>query len=73
MFGFNMFENYEVVFEIYIEDKLVKQQKMRAPEEFLIVNFMQTVNQIAEDVRPIKIKMSRPETIWDNFEKNKKF
>lgn len=72
MFGFNMFENYEVVFEIYIEDKLVKQQKMRAPEEFLIANFMQTVNQIAEDVRPIKIKMSRPETIWDNFEKKQK-
>ena len=45
---------------------------MQAPKEFLIANFMQTVNQIIEDVRPIKIKMSRPETIWDNFENKQK-
>ena len=68
MFGFNMLEIYEVTLEIYIKDKLIKQQTMQAPKEFLIANFMQTVNQIIEDVRPIKIKMSRPETIWDNFE-----
>lgn len=72
MFGFNMgsnmFETYEVTFEIYIEDKLVKQQTMQAPKEFLMANFIQTVNQIIKDTRPIKIKMSRPETIWDNFE-----
>lgn len=68
MFGFDMFEIYDVMFEIYIEDKLVKQQKMQAPKELLIANFMQTVNQIAKDTKPIKIKMSRPDTIWDKFE-----
>ena len=68
MFGFDMFEIYDVMFEIYIEDKLVKQQTMQAPKELLIANFMQTVNQIAKDAKPIKIKMSRPETIWDKFE-----
>lgn len=67
-----MFETYEVVFEIYIEDKLVKQQTMQAPKELLMVNFIQTVKQIIEDTRPIKIKMSRPETIWDNFENKHK-
>lgn len=68
MFGFNMFETYEVTFEIYIEDKLIKQQTMQAPKELLMANFMQTANQIIKDSRPIKIKMSRPEVIWDNFE-----
>lgn len=72
MFGFNMFETYEVTFEIYIEDKLVKQQTMQAPKELLMANFMQTANQIIKDGRPIKIKMSRPETIWDNFENKQK-
>lgn len=72
MFGFNMFETYEVVFEIYIEDKLASKQTMQAPKEILMANFMQTVNQIARDKRPIKIRMTRPETIWDNFENTQK-
>ena len=72
MFSFNMFETYKVTFEIYIEDKLVKQQTMQAPKEILMANFMQTVKQIIEDTRPIKIKMSRPEIIWDNFENKQK-
>lgn len=72
MFSFNMFETYKVTFEIYIEDKLVEQQTMQAPKEILMANFIQTVKQIIEDTRPIKIKMSRPETIWDNFENKQK-
>ena len=73
MFSFNdMFETYKVTFEIYFEDKLVEQQTMQAPKEILVANFIQTVNQISKDARPIKIKMSRPETIWDNFENKQK-
>lgn len=67
-FGFNMFETYEVVFEIYIEDKIVNKQKMQAPKEILMANFVQTVNQIARDKRPMKIRMSRQDIIWDEFE-----
>lgn len=67
-FGFNMFETYEVVFEIYIEDKIVNKQKMQAPKEMLMANFVQTVNQIARDKRPMKIRMSRQDIIWDEFE-----
>lgn len=70
--GFNMFETYEVTFEIYIEDKLVNKQTMQAPKEILMANFIQTVNQIAQDRRPMKIRMSRPETIWDKFENKQK-
>ena len=72
MFGFNMFESYEVTFEIYIEDKLVNKQTMQAPKEMLMANFIQTVNQAARDKRPMKIRMTRPETIWDRFENKQK-
>ena len=45
---------------------------MQAPKEMLIANFLQTVKQISNDKRPIKIKMLRPEIIWDNFESKQK-
>lgn len=71
IFG-NMFEMYDVTFEIYIEDKLTNRQTMQAPKEILIANFMQTAKQIQNDQRPIKIKMIRPEVIWDNFEQKRR-
>jgi FKBP-type peptidyl-prolyl cis-trans isomerase (trigger factor) len=67
-----MFETYEVAFEIYIEDKLVNKQAMQAPRAMIEASFIQTVNQIARDKRPMKIRMSRRETIWDNFENKQK-
>lgn len=72
MFEFNMFETYEVVFEIFIENKLVNKQTMEAPKEMLIANFIQTAKQIEYDKRPIKIRMSRPEVIWDKFEEKQR-
>lgn len=71
MFG-SPFEIYEVAFEIYIEDKLVKKQIMQAPKEMLIVNFMQIAQQIRNDQRPMKIKMIVPDIIWDDFENKEK-
>lgn len=67
-----MFEPYEVIFEVYIEDKLTNRQQMQAPKEMLIANFLQTARQIQNDRRPIKIKMIRPEVIWDKFEQKQK-
>ena len=64
----DMFEIFDVNFEVYIEDKLTNRQKLKAPKEIIIANFMQTVNQIKDDRRPIKIRMTRPEIIWDNFD-----
>ena len=72
MFGFNMFETYEVAFEVYIEDKLVKKQIMQAPKEMLMVNFLQMAEQIKNDQRPMKIKILRQDVIWDNFENKQK-
>ena len=63
---------HEVIFEVYIEDKLTNRQQMQAPKEMLIANFLQTAKQIQNDKRPIKIKMIRPEVIWDNFEQKQK-
>jgi hypothetical protein len=68
----DMFEPYEVIFEVYIEDKLINRQQMQTPKEMLIANFVQTARQIQNDRRPIKIKMIRPEIIWDEFEKKQR-
>lgn len=59
---------YEVTIEVYIEDKMVQRQMMSAPKEMLIINFVQTMEQIGRDKRPMKIRMYRPTTIWDNFD-----
>lgn len=73
MFGFeSIFETYEVTFEIYIEDKLINKQTMQAPKEMLMANFLQTMQQMQNDKRPLRMKMSRPEVIWDNFENKQK-
>lgn len=68
----DIFETYEVIFEVYIEDKLTNRQQMQAPKEMLIANFLQTAKQIQADRRPIKIKMIRPEEIWDKFEQRRR-
>ena len=68
----NMFETYEVELEVYIADKLVQKQTMQAPKEIIIANFMQLAQQIRNDSRPMKIRITRPEVIWDNFENKEK-
>ena len=68
----DIFEPYDVTFEVYIEDKLTNRQQMQAPKEMLIANFLQTAKQIQSDRRPIKIKMIRPEEIWDKFEQRRR-
>lgn len=68
----DIFETHEVIFEVYIENKLTNRQQMQAPKEMLIANFLQTVKQIQADRRPIKIKMIRPEEIWDKFEQRRR-
>lgn len=67
-----MLDIHEVIFEVYIEDKLTNRQQMQAPKEMLIANFVETAKKIKNDQRPIKIKMIRPYTIWDEFEKQQK-
>lgn len=74
VFNFNNIfgEQYEVDFEVYIEDKVVQKQKLQASDMMLVSNFMQVANQIRNDRRPMKIKMIRPDIIWDKFEQKQK-
>lgn len=67
-----MLEMYEVIFEVYIEDKLTNRQQMQAPKEMLMANFAETAKQIKNDQRPIKLKMIVPYTFWDEFEKKQR-
>lgn len=67
-----MFETFEVTFEIYVEDKLNSRQTMQAPKQMIIANFVQTAQQIQKEQRPIRLKMIRQETIWDDFENKQK-
>lgn len=68
----DMFEMHEVIFEVYIEDKLTNRQQMQAPKQILITNFIETAKQIKNDQRPIKLKMIKPYVIWDEFDKQQK-
>lgn len=75
MFHINIeeaFDIQEVIFEVYIEDKLTNRQQMQAPKDMLIANFLNTAKQIQRDKRPIKIKMIKQEVIWDEFEQKQK-
>lgn len=69
---FGNFDTYEVDFEVYVGNALAQRQKMQVPKEMLMINFIQTAQQLGKDSRPMKIKMVRPETIWDNFENKEK-
>ena len=71
MFG-GMFETHEVTFETYIQDKLVNKQNIQAPKEIIMMQFIQLMNQVKDDSRPLKIRMTRPEIIWDSFESKQK-
>lgn len=75
MFNINMndmLEMHEVIFEVYVEDKLTNRQRIQAPKEMLMANFVQTAKQMKNDKRPIKFKMIVPHVIWDEFEKKQK-
>lgn len=67
-----MFDTYEVTFEAYVEDGPTNRQTMQAPKEMIIINFIQLAEQIKNDKRPIRIKLIRPQVIWDNFEQKQK-
>lgn len=67
-----MLEMHEVIFEVYIEDKLINRQQLKAPKQMLIANFVETAKQMKNDQRPIKFKMIVPCVIWDEFDKRQK-
>ena len=69
---FDMFEMYEATFEVYLEDRIIHNQRQQAPKEILMAQFAQLLQQIIQDKRPMKLKMIVPQVIWDNFEGKQK-
>ena len=65
---FQMFDDlYDVIFEITEEDNVRKQQ-MQAPQIIIEQQFLQLMQQAANVQIPVKIKLSRTEQIYDNFD-----
>ena len=69
---FEGFEMYEATIEVYLEDKIIHNQRLQAPKEILMAQFAQLLQQIVQDKRPMKLKMVVPQIIWDNFENQQK-
>lgn len=68
-FNFGLSEPLTVTIEQYIGNTLVQSQQLSAPPEFLQVQFMQLVKQVASQSQPMKIRMVRYEDVWSQFDK----
>lgn len=65
---FQMFDDlYDVIFEITEGDNVRKQQ-MQAPRIIIEQQFLQLMQQAANVQIPVKIKLSRTEQIYNNFD-----
>lgn len=67
-FNFGFSQPQTVTLEQYIGNALVRSQQLSAPPEFLQAQFMQLVQQVANQPQPMKICMIRWEEVWDKFE-----
>lgn len=69
-FGFG--ETYRVIIETYIGNQCIQRQSLNAPEQVLKIQFMGLMQQIAQENRPMCVKMIVYDVIWDEFEKKQK-
>lgn len=65
-------QTFDVMFTVYLGEQPIRQWQMVAPQEFIIMKFLQTVQQIASQSQPMKVVVSRDEVIWDQFEQKQK-
>ena len=63
---------FDVMFTVYLDEQPIRRWQMMAPQEFIIIKFLQTVQQIASQNQPMKVVVSRDEVIWDQFEQKQK-
>lgn len=68
-FNFGFSEPLTVTLEQYIGNALVNSQQISAPPEILQAQFMQLVQQVANQSQPMKIRMVRYEDVWSQFDK----
>ena len=67
-FNFGFSEPMTVTLEQYIGNALVQSQQLSAPPEFLQAQFMQLVQQVANQSQPMKIRMVRWEDVWSQID-----
>lgn len=65
-------QTFDVMFTVYLDEQPIRRWQMMAPQEFIIIKFLQTVQQIASQNQPMKVVVSRDEVIWDPFEQKQK-
>lgn len=71
-FGFGETETEQVIIEIYLGTQLIQRQQLNAPVEMLKMQFIGLAKQIAQENRPMRVKMILPEVIWDDIDKKQK-
>lgn len=69
-FGFD--ETYQVIIETYLGIQCIQRQSLNAPEQVLKMQFVGLMQQIAQENRPMRVKMIVPEVIWDEINKEQK-
>lgn len=65
-------QTFDVMFTVSLGEQPIRRWQMVAPQEFIIMKFLQTVQQIASQNQPMKVVVSRDEVIWDQFEQKQK-
>lgn len=58
---------YDVLVEQYVGNQIVSRQRFSAPKEVIMMQFMGLCEEAARQPQPIKIKMIRLQTIWDDI------
>ena len=68
MFFFNQDPNIVCYLEHYVGNALVSKQQVPWEPMFLQQLFMSTVYDIMQQSEPRKVRLVRPDSIWDQFE-----
>lgn len=69
-FDFDMI--YDVLVEQYVGNQVVSRQQISAPKEVLMMQFMGLCEEAARQPQPIRVKMIRLQTIWDDIAEEEK-
>ena len=60
-------EVFVCLFEIEV-DGIIQHRRMKAPRLFLEQEYTSLVYEAAQDQRPVRVKISRTEPVWNQFD-----
>ena len=63
---------YDVLVEQYVGNQIVSRQRFSAPKEVIMMQFMGLCEEAARQPQPIRVKMIRLQTIWDDIAEEEK-